>query len=212
MKTKKVLLADDHALVAEGIKNILLNDYEVVGMVEDGMELVKEAKKLKPDVIVSDISMPKLNGIDAIHKLKEHNVEAKIILLTMHPEVKYALRALNQGANGYVLKHSAANELLTAINTVLSGGTYITPLIAGEVMEAYRKGEKDDADPLNQLTPRQKEVLQLLVESYSVKQIAKMLNVSTRTVEFHKYKMIEVLKLKNANELIKFGIDNGLSE
>ncbi len=207
---KTIILADDHALVAEGIKNILEPEFEILCMVEDGRELVKQARALKPDIIVSDISMPQLNGIDAITKLKEYGVESKVVLLTMHPEVKYALRALDAGALGYVLKHSASGELITAINTALTGRTYITSLLAGEVMEAYKKGETGDADPFSQLTARQHEVLQLLAENHTAKQVAEILNISHRTVEFHKYKMVEVLKLENTRELIKFALENGL--
>lgn len=209
---KTVLLADDHVLVAEGVKNLLITDYDVLDIVEDGQALLRQAKLLKPDIIVSDISMPLLNGIDAITKLKEHGVESKIVLLTMHPEVKYAIRAFDAGADGYILKHSAPGELKTAITTILAGKTYITPLLAGDLMEAYKNKDNAAEDPLSLLTPRQREVLQLLVESYSAKEIANMLNVSSRTVEFHKYKMIEVLKLKNANELVKFAIENGLAD
>lgn len=211
MKKLSVLLADDHVMVAEGIKNILSGDYEILDIVEDGQELLQKAKVLKPDIIISDISMPRLNGIDAITKLKEHSIDSKIILLTMHPEVKYAIRAFDAGADGYLLKHSAPEELITAIRTVLNGKTYITSILAGELMEAYKSGNNAAEDPLSQLTPRQREVLQLLAESHSAKEIANMLNVSSRTVEFHKYKMIEVLKLKNANELVKFALENGIT-
>lgn len=211
MKKLTVLLADDHVMVAEGIKNILSKDYEILDIVEDGQALLQKAKQLKPDLIVSDISMPRLNGIDAITKLKEHSIDSKIILLTMHPEVKYAIRAFDAGADGYLLKHSAPEELVTAITTVLKGKTYITSILAGELMDAYKSGNNGAEDPLSLLTSRQREVLQLLAESHSAKEIANMLNVSSRTVEFHKYKMIEVLKLKNANELVKFALENGIT-
>lgn len=210
---KTVILADDHVLVAEGIKNILAQEYDVLACVENGRDLLTQAKKLNPDVIVSDVSMPLLNGIDAIPKLKEHGVEAKVVLLTMHPDVKYAIRALDAGASGYVLKHSAPGELLTAVKSALSGHTFITSLLAAEVMEAYKKGASGETvDPLAQLTPRQHEVLQLLTEGKTAKEIANIMNISSRTVEFHKYKMIDILKLDNARELVKFALENGLGD
>ncbi|MBD1390230.1 response regulator transcription factor [Neiella sp. HB171785] len=209
---KTVILADDHVLVAEGIKNLLAQQYDVVATVENGRELITAAKQHKPDVIVSDVSMPLLNGIDALHKLKEQKVDAKVVFLTMHPDVKYAIRALDAGAAGYVLKHSAADELLTAVDAALAGRTFITSLLAADVMEAYRQGGDTKAtDPLAQLSPRQHEVLQLLAEGKTAKEVANIMNISSRTVEFHKYKMIEVLKLDNARELIKFAIENGLA-
>ncbi|SEF63735.1 two component transcriptional regulator, LuxR family [Vibrio hangzhouensis] len=213
MKKKTLILADDHVLVAQGIKNILSEDYEILCCVENGRDLVQKAKELKPDVIVSDISMPMLNGIEAMSKLREYGVESKVVLLTMHPEVKYAIRALDAGASGYVLKHSATDELLTAIKTALSGRTFITSLLAADVMEAYKKGaSSDNMDPLAQLSPRQLEVLQLLSEGKTAKEVARIMNISSRTVEFHKYKMIEILKLKNGRELLKFALDNGLGD
>lgn len=211
VKRKTVILADDHVLVAEGIKNLLAREYDVLACVENGRELVEQVKQLKPDVIVSDVSMPQLNGIDAISKLKQHGIESKVVFLTMHPDVKYAIRALDAGASGYVLKHSAPSELLTAVKAALSGQTFITSLLASEVMEAYKKGATGEAvDPLAQLTPRQHEVLQLLTEGKTAKEIANIMSISSRTVEFHKYKMIEILKLDNARELVKFAMENGL--
>ncbi|GEA61907.1 response regulator [Vibrio comitans] len=210
MNKKTVLLADDHVLVAEGIKNLLADEYEVVGLVEDGMALVQKAKELKPDVIVSDISMPIMNGINAAEKILATDKDCKIILLTMHPEIKYAMRALDVGVKGYLLKHSASDELLTAIKTVLMNKTFITSALAADIMEAYRNNKGQAEDPISLLTPRQQQVLQLLAESHSAKEIANILNVSSRTVEFHKYKMVEILKLKNASELVPFAIKNGL--
>lgn len=210
MKNKTVLLADDHVMVAEGIKNILGQEYDVLGVVEDGNELVQQARLLKPDLIVSDISMPVMNGISAAEKIIAQGLDCKIVLLTMHPELKYAMKALDIGVHGYLLKHSAPEELMTAIKTVLSGKTYITPTLAADIMDAYKNNPGAASDPLELLTSRQRQVLQLLVESHSAKEIANILNVSSRTVEFHKYKMVEVLKLKNAAELVPFAVKNGL--
>lgn len=210
MTPKTVLLADDHIMVAEGIKNLLSNEYDVVAIVEDGNALVQKAKELKPDIIVSDISMPIMNGINAAEKIIATNKDVKIILLTMHPELKYAMKALDIGVHGYLLKHAAPEELLTAIKTVLVNRTYITPTLAADIMDAYKNNHGKTADPLDILTARQRQVLQLLAESHSAKEIANILNVSSRTVEFHKYKMVETLKLNSASELVPFAIKNGL--
>ncbi|CDT59478.1 response regulator [Vibrio coralliirubri] len=209
MTPKTVLLADDHVMVAEGIKNLLAKEYQVVGIVEDGNALVQKAKELKPDIIVSDISMPIMNGISSAEKIIATNKDVKIILLTMHPELKYAMKALDIGVHGYLLKHAAPEELLTAIKTVLLNKTYITPTLAADIMDAY-KNNQGTKDPLDILTSRQRQVLQLLAESHSAKEIANILNVSSRTVEFHKYKMVEILKLNSASELVPFAIKNGL--
>ncbi|CAH0529796.1 response regulator [Vibrio hippocampi] len=210
MTPKTVLLADDHTMVAEGIKNLLASEYEVVAIVEDGNALVQKAKELKPDIIVSDISMPIMNGINAAEKIIATNKEVKIVLLTMHPELKYAMKALDIGVHGYLLKHAAPEELLTAIKTVLLNKTYITPTLAADIMDAYKNNQGKAEDPLDILTSRQRQVLQLLAESHSAKEIANILNVSSRTVEFHKYKMVEILKLNSASELVPFAIKNGL--
>lgn len=210
MNKPTVLLADDHVMVAEGIKNLLSKDYDVIGIVEDGNALVHQAKQLKPDIIVSDISMPVMNGLNAAEKILATDDEVKIILLTMHPEVKYAMKALDTGVHGYLLKHSAPEELLIAIRTVINKKTYITPTLQADIMDAYKNKQGIAEDPLSVLTSRQRQVLQLLAESHSAKEIANILNVSSRTVEFHKYKMVEVLKLKNASELVPFAIKNDL--
>ncbi|RJG49910.1 response regulator [Motilimonas pumila] len=210
MQKKTVLLADDHVMVAEGIKNLLGQDYEVLEIVEDGNTLVQQAKALNPDIIVSDISMPIMNGINAAEKILASECSSKIILLTMHPELKYAMKALDVGVHGYLLKHAAPEELLIAIKTVLKNKTYITPTLAADIMDAYKNNQGQSDDPFDLLTARQRQVLQLLAESHSAKEIANILNVSSRTVEFHKYKMVEVLKLNSASELVPFAIKNGL--
>ncbi|GAB1622236.1 response regulator [Agarivorans aestuarii] len=210
MEKKTILLADDHALVVEGIKKLLTAQYDVLDIAEDGNQLVQLAKKLKPDVIVSDISMPIMNGINAAEQILSSGLETKVILLTMLPEVKFAMKALDIGVHGYLLKHAAPEELLIAIKTVLMNKTYITPTLAADIMEAYKSGKREEYDPLNVLNARQRQILQLLAESQSIKDIASILNVSHRTVEFHKYKMVEILNLNNASELVPFAIKNGL--
>ncbi|MBP1602015.1 MAG: two component transcriptional regulator, LuxR family [Acidobacteria bacterium] len=208
----RVLLADDHLLVAEGLKSLLSTEFELVGVVEDGRALVEAARKLRPDVIVADITMPHLNGIDALAQLKQDDEQVRVVFLTMHPEVAYARRALEAGALGYVLKHSAPSELIAAIRAALDGKTWLTPAVAGEVLQSM-KGEPEKAgDPVASLTPRQREILQLLAEGRSAKEVGAALGVSARTVEFHKYQMMERLDLHTSAELVHFAIKHGIVE
>lgn len=206
MTKARVLLADDHKIVIEGLKSLLEPEFDIVGTVNDGRELISTAEKLHPDVIVVDISMPLLNGIEAVQYLKKSQENVKIVFLTMHPDVAYAVSAFESGASGYVLKHSAPEELVTAIQESLKGRTYVTPLIAGELMQSYKEGSHRDRDLLSQLTSRQRQVLQLLAEGHSAKEIATILDISVRTVEFHKYRMMEDLGIKNGADLIRYAI------
>ncbi|HEY5913279.1 MAG TPA: response regulator transcription factor [Verrucomicrobiae bacterium] len=206
----RVLLADDHRMVAEGLKTLLSPEFELLDVVEDGRALIAAAKKLRPDVIVADITMPHLNGIDALAPLKKEQPGVKVVFLTMHQDVAYARRALEAGAMGFVLKHSAPAELITAIRAALNGQTYITPALAGEVFRAIRHEPQGPSDPAAKLTPRQREILQLLAEGRSAKEIADTLAISARTVEFHKYQMMEALKLHNGAELVHFAIKQGI--
>ena len=208
----RVLLADDHLLVAEALKSLLTPEFDLVGVVEDGRALIEAVGKLQPDVIVADVTMPHLNGIDALIRLRQHGDQTPVVFLTMHRDVSFARRALDAGASGFVLKHSASAELVTAIRTALQGKTYLTPQLAGEVLEAMKQGPEQDGDPIASLTPRQREVLQLLAEGRSAKEIASDLEISARTVEFHKYQMMESLDLHTNAELIHFAIKHGLVE
>jgi DNA-binding NarL/FixJ family response regulator len=207
-----VLLADDHVLVAEALKSLLAPEFDLVGVVEDGRALMEAARKLRPDVIVADITMPHLNGIDALIRLRQGGDRVPVVFLTMHRDVTFARRALDAGASGFVLKHSAPAELVTAIRAALEGRTYLTPQLAGEVLDAMKQGPERTSDPIASLTPRQREVLQLLAEGLSAKQIAAKLEISARTVEFHKYQMMETLGLHTNAELIHFAIKHGLVE
>jgi DNA-binding NarL/FixJ family response regulator len=210
MKNVRVLLADDHKIVLEGLRSLLEPEFEVVGTVEDGRALVAAAKKLSPDVVIVDISMPLLNGIEAVRQIKEENDKIKVVFLTMHPDVTYATRAFEAGASGYVLKHSAPSELVTAVGEAIKGRTYVTPIIAGELMQSYKEGVHLRDDLIGKLTPRQREVLQLLAEGHSAKEIGDILCISPRTVEFHKYKMMEELNLKTSAELLQYAIKHGI--
>ncbi len=211
MRKPRILLADDHRMVAEGLRGLLEPDYQLVGIVEDGRALLEAADKLMPDVVVADVSMPLLNGIEAVRQLKKKNPELIVVFLTMHLDVAYAASAFEAGASGYVLKHSAPSELLTAISCALKGRTYITPLLAGELLHYQRnrpKGEQEDS--LARLTARQREVLQLIAEGLSIKEAASVLGISARTVEFHKYSMMEALGLKSSAELMRFAVEHGI--
>lgn len=210
LKRPRILLADDHRLVAEGLKSLLSAEFELVGVVEDGRALLEAAKRLRPDVIVADISMPHLSGIDALVQLKQDDKRVRVVLLTMHLEVAYARRALEAGAAGYVLKHSAPSELIAAIRAALDGKIYVTPALAGEVFQAMKHEPDKAGDPVASLTPRQREIIQLLAEGRSAKEIGNALAVSTRTVEFHKYQMMEKLNLHTNAELVHFALKNGI--
>ncbi len=205
MTKPRVLLADDHRIVAEGVKGLLAEEFELVGIVEDGRAMVDAARKLRPDVIVADISMPHLNGIDAMVPLKQDNPDVRVVFLTMHRDAAYARRALEAGASGFVLKHSAPAELVLAVRAALQGRTFITPDLAAEVLRKEKV-----ADPLAALTPRQREIVQLLAEGKSAKEIAAALGLSARTVEFHKYTLMDALGMDNNAELIRFAIKHGL--
>jgi DNA-binding NarL/FixJ family response regulator len=210
MKKPRVLLADDHRVVAEGLRGLLENHFDVVGIVADWRELVIAAKRLDPDIVVLDISMPSLNGIDAARQLRTAKSRAKIVFLTMHREVTYAARAMEAGASGFVLKHSAPCELVTAIREALKGGTYITPQIAGDLVHAFQRGETPRSEADGELTPRQREVLQLVAEGRSAKEIAAVLYISPRTAEFHKARLMGTLGAQNTAELIQHAIRLGL--
>jgi DNA-binding NarL/FixJ family response regulator len=210
----RVLIADDHLMVAEALKRLLEPEFEVVGVVEDGRALIEAAGALKPDVIVADITMPRLNGIDALLSLRRGGDRVPVVFLTMHRDVSFARRALEAGASGYLLKHSASAELVSAIRSALEGKTYLSPQLAGEVLGSMRQGTEPAgaSKSIGSLTPRQREVLQLLAEGLSAKEIASALSVSARTVEFHKYQMMETLGLHTTAELVHFAIKQGLVE
>ena len=210
MREIRVLLADDHQIFLEGLKGLLESEFEIVGTVEDGRALVKEAERLNPDVIVSDISMPLLNGIEAVRQLKKTNDQIKVVFLTMHPDVTYATMAFDAGASGYVLKRSASRELITAINDAMTERTYVTPMIAGELLQSYKKTQPGRDVFNKKLTNRQEEILQLFAEGHPTKEIANILHISPRTVETHKYNMMQELKLKTTADLVKYAIKQGI--
>jgi DNA-binding NarL/FixJ family response regulator len=201
MAKPTVLMADDHRIVLEGLRVMLDEEFEVLPPVTNGRELVEAALRLRPDVVIADISMPLLNGIEAARQLQEMGSPAKIVFLTMHADQTYVARALHGGASAYVLKHSASDELVTAIRAVLRGQTYISPAVQSAAAPSKEVME---------VTPRQREVLQLLAEGKSAKEIGGILDISARTVEAHKYKMMDELGLKSTAQLVQYAIRHGI--
>jgi DNA-binding NarL/FixJ family response regulator len=203
-----VLIADDHTIVTEGLSRLLReNDFDVVGTVGDGQLLLDEARRLKPDVIVTDLTMPGLSGLDVLARLKGDGIASKVILLTMHNDAELATVAMRGGASGFLLKESAGEELLEAIRQALRGRVYLTPVLTSGVMERMA-GPAHASAP--QLTPRQLDVLRLIVKGQRMKEIAENLGLSVRTVETHKYEMMETLGMHSTAELVRFALDRHL--
>jgi len=210
MSRKRVLLADDHTIFHEGLAKLLSPHYDIVGRVADGRALVEAAAELMPDLIVADISMPQLNGIEAIREMKSAGADARVVLLTMHEDPEYAIEALNAGALGYVVKHSASSELLSALEEALNGRMYVTPRVAKEVFSRLSGANPASVVVNREPTPRQREVLQLLAKGCSAKEIARRLDVSQRTVEHHKYNMMAQMGIKTTAGLIQYAVKRGL--
>jgi DNA-binding NarL/FixJ family response regulator len=207
MRRTTVLLADDHVILAEGLASLLKGHFDLVGTVGDGRRLLEAARELRPDVIVADIAMPVLSGLEALCLLKAEGLDAKVIFLTMHADAQLATEALRAGASGYVLKHSAGEELIRAIQEVVEGRVYLTPLLTKEVITTLTE---PTTQPAVQLTPRQREVLQLIAEGRRMKEIAATLQLSTRTVETHKYQMMQALGVDSTAALVRYAIQLGL--
>jgi DNA-binding NarL/FixJ family response regulator len=204
-----LLLADDHTMFSQGLQSLLEDEFDLVGAVGDGEALVEAATRLDPDVIVVDISMPAMNGFDAVRQLKKLGVTAKIVFLTMHADDRLLAEAFRCGGSGYVLKQSAGDELIFGIRQVLAGHKYVTPLIATEWAEDVSR--RDQGSGKLTLTPRQREVLQLVIEGCTMKEIATRLGISTRTAESHKYEMMEGLGVETTAELIQYAVKLGLT-
>jgi DNA-binding NarL/FixJ family response regulator len=196
-------------MFAQGLQRLLEDEYDLVATVADGKELVDAAHRLDPDVIVTDISMPRLNGFDAVRQLKKEDVRARVIFLTMHADDSLVAEAFRCGGSGYVLKQSAGEELITAIGQVLAGNEYVTPTLS----DSANRGRSKRVEPTQnlRLTPRQREVLQLIIEGCTMKEIAARLGISTRTAESHKYEMMQGLGVESTAELIQYAIKLGLT-
>jgi DNA-binding NarL/FixJ family response regulator len=203
-----ILLADDHVLVAEGIQKLLEPEYQLMGIVPDGRALLKAIEECPPDVAIVDISLPLLNGLDASRQILKHNPTIKIIILTMHAEASFVTEALRIGVSGYVLKQSVGTELVEALNEVLQGNTFVSP-IADQALH-HKPTEGDQEGFAHTLSQRQREVLQLVAEGKSIKEVAAVLNVSIKTVEFHKTRIMRQLGMRSAAQLTKYAIANGL--
>lgn len=211
MTRPRVIVADDHRIVAEGLQGLLAPEFDVVAVVEDGRALLEAARSLRPDVVVADIGMPHLNGIEVTAHLAREAPEIKVVILTMHREEAYARRALEAGASAYVLKVAAPGELLLAIRAALAGKTFVTPELARELLvnRAARRFNDPDGAPAI-LTTRQREILQLIAAGKTAKEIGALLGISTRTVESHKYEIMKAVGVRTSAELVHFAVRNGI--
>jgi DNA-binding NarL/FixJ family response regulator len=211
MPRPRVLLADDHRLIREAFARLLETDCDVVGAVADGRALLEAAPALRPDVVVLDVAMPLLNGLDAARQLKQLMPDVRVIFLTMSEDPDVAAEAFRAGASGYLLKNSAASELLQAIREVSRGRSYITPLATRGLVETFLH-PPDPSTKAADLSPRQREVLQLLAEGHTMKEIARVLKITPRTVAFHKYSMMEQLGVRSSADLIKLAVKQHMVE
>lgn len=212
-KRKRILIADDHELILNGVAKLLASEFEIVGEVRDGRTLVAETKRLLPDVVILDIGMPELNGIEAARQIAGEVPSARLIFLTQQLDSNYLQWAFHVGARGYVAKQSASTELLEAVRTVLLNRFYVTPLAMEKNPDLLRKFDpQQNPAPLlgNRLTPRQREVLQLVAEGKSAKEVAAALNISAKTAEFHKGCIMDELGLRTTAELTRYAIANGI--
>lgn len=206
----RVLIADDHAVVAEGLRHLIEaeRDIEVVACVGDGRAAVQQARELQPDVIIMDLSMPELNGADATRAILERDPRCRVIVLSMYAQREYVRRALKAGAAGYVVKRSAAKEVVEAIRAVHAGQRYLSPRVADVVLDDYSNEKRDD--PLARLSAREREVLQLLAEGRTGAQIAERLSLSQKTVETYRARLVEKLGIRDLAGLVRFAIQKGL--
>lgn len=211
MSKPRVLLADDHILVREGFKKLLEEHCQVVGSVEDGRALLVAAEQLQPDIVISDISMPKLNGLDAARRLQKIVPRPRVIFVTVHADQDYVTQAFKAGASAYLLKRSAGSELLQAIDAVKNDNYYITSLIAKDLVQAAIADTASEAGGQDRLPIRQREILQLVAEGLTLKEIASTLGLSPKTVEYHKAKLMEQLGLHTTAELTKYALAHGLT-
>jgi two-component system, NarL family, response regulator NreC len=207
----RILLADDHRMVRQGFKLILQGqeDFEVIGEAGNGREVLEQAKALQPDVVVMDVAMPELNGIEATRRLHGVAPYARVLALSVHRDGVYVREIVRAGADGYILKESADTELISAVRAVAEGNSYLSPEIAGAVLKEYRR---QSADPLDTLTPREREILQLLAEGATNKNIATHLGLSVYTIDGHRTKIMEKLALHSIGELVRFAVRHGIVE
>ena len=207
MPKPRLVLADDHAMFRDGLALLLSSEVELVAAVSNGLELVEAVRSQRPDVVVADLTMPELGGLDALRMLREEGRLPHFVILTVHADPAIAAEAIRAGAIGYVVKQEAGKELLQAVRLAAAGRTYLSPLVSDDVVRRLAQGTPD---PGAALTPRQREVLRLLAEGRRVKEIAAKLGVSVRTVETHKYEIMRLLDIDNPMELVKFAIRQGI--
>jgi len=212
MKKTRVLLADDHGLVRAGFRSLLekIPSVEVVAEARDGREALALLKTHRPDVVLMDIAMPSLNGLEAVSRASKEFSSTRVIILSMHTNEEYVVQALRAGASGYVIKDAAVAELGLAIQAVTSGGTYLSPRISKAMIEAYLDRTGDKRSPLERLTPRQREIVQLIAEGNSTKEIAFLLNVSVKTVETHRGQLMDKLGIHDIPSLVRYAMRAGL--
>jgi len=208
----RILICDDHTLFCEGIKAMLRNEsfLEIVGEARDGRQAVELVKELKPDMLLMDVSMPDMNGFDATQRVHEFDPSVKVLILTMHDDEELVARCLEAGASGYIIKDAPASQLLYAIETVQKGERYLSPVVLTKVMAGYVKNSQRPQTSYDRLSPREREVLQLLAEGLSVKGIAIRLNLSVKTVDVHKYNLMRKIDVHDRAELIKYAIQKKL--
>ena len=206
MRLPTLLIADDHTILTEGLVSLLNGQFDVVGTVADGEALIEAADRLRPDVIITDVTMPSIDGLEALSQLKRRGIQSKVIILTMHDEPGIAAKAIKAGASGFVLKHSAGEELVEAIESVLRGRVYLTSAVTKDVLETLQHPDTAAIE----LTPRQRDVLRLIVKGHRMKEIGALLDLSTRTVESHKYEMMRTLGVQSTAELVRYAITRGL--
>ena len=209
MKRIRILLADDHAVVRRGFQMILAeqSDMEIVGEAGNGREALELAAKLRPDVVVMDVAMPELNGIEATRRMAENAPHARVLALSMHKDSVYVREILRAGARGYLLKDSVAADLVSAVRAVAAGEGYLSPAVSDAVLDDYRRHV---TNPIDLLTSREREVLQMLAEGKTNKEIAAILNLSVYTVDAHRGRIMEKLNLHSITELVRFAVRNGL--
>ena len=210
----RIVIAEDHTILREGLRSLLSShpEFEIVGEAEDGREAIRCVEKFKPDLVLTDLSMPRMNGLDAIKEIKRRNPKTKVLVLTVHKAEEYILSTFKAGADGYLLKDSTHAELVLAVRKVLSGKHYISPEVSEKVIEVYLEGKKSlkDKTSFETLTSREREILKLIAEGYKNKKIADDLCISVKTVEKHRANLMEKLNLHNAQTLTTFAIEKGL--
>lgn len=206
MAKPRVIIADDHRLFAAGLERLLAPECDIVASIYDGLTLLDDVRRLRPDVVVQDLSLPPLNGLDIIRDIHELDSEIRIVVVTMWDDPAMAAEAFRRGASAYVLKTCAVPELIEAVQFALEHKTYVTPSIASGMIQSLTRPQRDSSDVDTPLTARQREVLRLLAEGKSMKEVAAVLNLTVRTVAFHKYRMMQMLNIKSSAELVRFAV------